>query len=172
MRRWACAALLCGALCGCGRCEEAPAPAEEEAAVSEPYQEIAGAGWSASVPARWERREEGVYVGPDRANVVVSVRDVEIPLELLLEDARADLAKANAGYVLLGQHEAGLNGLRALELHGQYERNGHAVTHHTVAVEGGRKKYVMTLSVVSALYPANQARFARIIQSFRGEFVR
>lgn len=168
------------ALSGCQRCDEphqAPAPAQEgllEGQVMEdsvPFVDIQGEGWAASVPADWERREEGVYVGPDLANAVIRVRDVPLPLELLGEGVLEDMKKAHQEYQVLGRHEAGLNGLRALELHGRYTRGSKSITHHTVVVEGGLKKYILTLSVVTPDYPANQALFARVIKSFRGTFV-
>lgn len=136
-----------------------------------PFVDVQGEGWTASVPADWEEREPGIYVGPDLANVVINVRDVPLPLELLGDGVLEDMKKAHRGYQVLGQHEAGLNGLRALELHGRYDRGQKSITHHTVVVEGGLKKYILTLSVVTPDYPANQAIFARVIKSFKGTFV-
>ncbi len=172
-RRWlhVCAALSLWAMAvGCGQCGVEPAPETTPAPLKPAlaFKRVQGEGWSVEVPQDWVKREKGLYIGPDRANVVVSVRDVSLPIVLLPESTREDLRKRHADYEVLSEEKRKVNGLYMFEIQGRYTHGGVPVVQHTAVYEGGTRKYILTLSVVVPDYPYNRPVFARILSTFRG----
>lgn len=164
------AALVLVAACdGCaGRPDDAAAPAP---APAPQVRTVDGEGWSIEVPSDWKTHEPGLYVGPDRANVLVRVKEVPLPVALLVDNIKEDLRRRHPDIAFEEQRGLKLGELSVLELRGRYtSRGGKRVVQHQLVGEGGKRKYVVTMSVVEPHYPKHRETFEKITLSFRGEF--
>jgi hypothetical protein len=165
------AALLALGLAGCDGCTADRSPPPIPVEHKPTTRTVEGAGWSAEIPADWETREPGLFVGPDRANLLVVTKEVPLPVGLLTDSIKQDLLRKHPDMTFDVERGLKLHGLSVYELRGRYtSRGGRRVVQHQLIGEGGKTKYIATLSVLQDFYPDHAADFNRITASFRGEF--
>ena len=150
---------------GCDGCNPDPPP------VVPTTQTVSGPGWTAEIPVDWQEREPGLYVGANRANLLVTVKEVPLPVALLTDSIKKDLVRQHQDIVFDVERGLNINGLSLFELRSRYTSpGGKRVVQHQLIGEGGKSKYILTLSVVEDFYPDHRADFDKITASFRGEF--
>ncbi len=160
------------AVAGCDDCSSRRAPADVAPPAAPSTRTVTGPGWSAEIPAHWESREGGLHIGPNRANLLVTTKEVPLPVGLLTDSIKQDLLRAHPDMTFDTERGLKLHGLSVYELRGRYtSRGGKRVVQHQLIGEGGKTKYIATMSVVEDFYPDHAAEFNRITASFRGEFV-
>lgn len=151
-------------------CDDSPPPIASTAVSVPPpvpFKIISGEGWTLEVPVDWELNDGGLWMGPDRANISVASKFYPLPLDLVTDATRADLGRGLNKFVVRSEKMGKIGRLDAYEVLSEYETpGGKTIAVTTVLVDGGRRKHLLTLTVLAADYPNDATIFRRIVQSF------
>ena len=128
--------------------------------------------WLLSIPTSWrqEGKDDLLFIGPDRANVLINVRPLDQPLMSLIKSTRRDLTKNLNRYQLRWERGVYQDAAPSAWLWwGEYQHQGIPVAVMTAVFEGGDVKVVLTLSVKVSELGRNPRWFMDVLRSVEVE---
>ncbi len=156
--------LIAALLPACG--SPPPPPPQGQEAV--PLHPVDGPGWRVEIPADWTEREPGLFIGPDRAHLLVTSKDNPASLTDLRLLNLLDLARAHPDFEVIAERLGRVADLPAHEITGRYTSPaGQPVVQITVLVDAGATKHVLTLASRADDFSNHDRIFQRVVGSFR-----